>query len=79
MQHFSNRTLNENWYEQRLAIEQPYQRDPEKRIKREREPDINCLTSSGLPAPLGSINRKPKQETFCLIPDDGFRELKTTN
>jgi len=40
--------------------------------KREKEPDINCLTSSGLPAPLGTINRKPKQETFGLIPDDGF-------
>jgi hypothetical protein len=25
------------------------------------------------------INRRPKQETFGLIPDDGFRELKTTN
>ena len=37
------------------------------------------MTSSGLPAPLGAINRKPKQETFGLIPDDGFRELKTTN
>ena len=40
--------------------------------KRDHEPDINCLTSSGLPAPLGTINRKPKQETFGLIPDDGF-------
>lgn len=40
---------------------------------------MNCLSSSGIPAPLGAIYRKPKQETFGLIPDDGFRELKTTN
>lgn len=39
---------------------------------------MNCLSSSGIPAPLGAIARKPKQETFGLIPDDGFRELKTT-
>ena len=39
---------------------------------------MNCLSSSGIPAPLGAISRKPVQETFGLIPDDGFRELKTT-
>ena len=37
------------------------------------------MTSSGLPQPLGAFHRKPKQETFGLIPDDGFRELLTTN
>lgn len=79
MQHFSNKTLNENWYEERLAIEQTYQKKPDLKIKRAKESDINCLTSSGLPAPLGTFHRKPKQETFGLIPDDGFRELKTTN
>ena len=40
---------------------------------------MNCLSSSGIPAPLGSINRKPKQETFQLIPDDGYRELVSSN
>jgi hypothetical protein len=39
---------------------------------------LNCLSSSGIPAPLGSIYRKPKQETKSLIADDGFRELATT-
>jgi len=79
MQHFSNKTLNENWYEERLYIEQTYQKKPDLKIKRTKEPDINCLSSSGLPAPLNTINRKPKQETAHLICDDGFRELKTTN
>jgi len=40
---------------------------------------LNCLTSSGLPAPLGVYHRKPKQVTAQLICDDGFRELKTMN
>lgn len=31
-----------------------------------------------MPEPLRRFNRKPKQETTCLIPDDGFRELTTT-
>jgi hypothetical protein len=37
------------------------------------------LSSTGIPAPLGTYNRRPKQQTKSLIPDDGFRELKTTN
>ena len=47
--------------------------------KREKEADLNCMSSAGNPAPLGSINRKPKQETRGLIPDDGYRELNATN
>ena len=39
---------------------------------RDKEQDLNCLTSSGLPKPLGSIKRVPKQNTTGLIPDDGF-------
>lgn len=40
--------------------------------RRAHEPDINCLSSSGIPAPLGRFHRKPKQETEHLICDDGF-------
>jgi len=69
----------ENWYELRLAHEQTYQKHPDKKLRRAHEPDINCLSSSGIPAPLGRFHRKPKQETEHLICDDGFRELKTTN
>ena len=46
---------------------------------REKEADINCLTSSGLPQPLGRIQRVHKWKTDNLIPDDGFREMKTIN
>ena len=39
---------------------------------RDKEQDLNCLTSSGLPKPLGCISRLPKQNTTGIIPDDGF-------
>ena len=39
---------------------------------REKEADINCLTSSGLPKPLGAIARVPRPDTKEVIPDDGF-------
>jgi hypothetical protein len=66
-------------------------KDPSKRIvsknlvadihsqKRKFEIDINCLNSTGLPAPLARISRVPKHDTSKLIPDDGFNEKATTN
>jgi len=67
MDHFSNVTLNDNWYENRLLTKQPYQEEPGMKLKRPKENDLNCLTSSGLPAPLGVYHRKPKQVTAQLI------------
>jgi len=40
--------------------------------RREHEAELSCLNSCGIPKALAAINRKPKQETFGLIPDDGF-------
>lgn len=39
---------------------------------RDKETDLNCLTSSGLPRPLGCLSRLPKHDTAGIIPDDGF-------
>ena len=36
---------------------------------------MSCLNSCGVPKALGVYNRRPKQETFGLIPDDGFVSL----
>ena len=63
MNHFSRKTLNENWYEERLALDQEYRQNPDKRMKREFEPSINCLTSTGLPKPLNRLHRVPKHDT----------------
>ena len=91
MNHFNNITLNgklyffltvtlclENWYEERLALEQAYKKDPAARMKRDFEPSINCLNSTGLPQPLKRINRVPKHDTSQIIPSDGYKEMKTT-
>ena len=43
---------------------------------REREQDLNCLTSSGLPKPLGALSRLPKHDSAGVIPDDGFVSLE---
>lgn len=61
-----------------MALEQDYRVNPDKRMKREFEPSINCLTSTGLPKPLNRLNRVPKHDTSKLIPSDGFNELQTT-
>ena len=46
---------------------------------RPREHDISTLSSTGIPADLSRYHRKPKQETRALVPDDGFRSIKTQN
>jgi hypothetical protein len=61
-----------NWFEDRLQPVQPYEAHPEQKILREKENAINCLTSTGIPKPLASITRRPKQVTAGIIPDDGF-------
>ena len=90
MNHFNKKTLNgklyfltvtfilENWYEDRLALEQAYKKDPNHRMMRGFEPSINCLNSTGLPQPLKRINRVSKQDTSQIIPSDGYKEMKTT-
>lgn len=46
---------------------------------REHEPHISTLSSTGIPAPLGSYFRKPAQVTKQLVCDDGFNVTNTTN
>jgi len=48
---------------------------PDIKVKRFKEGDISTLGATGVPQPLRTFNRKPKQETRCLIPDEGFREM----
>ena len=68
----------DNWYEERLAIEQVYRKEPEKRIIRPVETAINCLNSTGIPCPLERYNRVPKHDTAQIIPSDGFNEKIST-
>ena len=77
LQKLTNSNLD-NWFEDRLALDQDYRLNPDKRIIREFEPAINCLNSTGLPHPLKRINRVPKHDTTQIIPSDGFNEKQTT-
>lgn len=76
---FLTHCLIDNWYEERLAQQQEYRDQPEKRIKRPYEPAINCLTASGIPEPLERINRIPKHDSTQVILSDGFNVKQSTN
>jgi hypothetical protein len=76
---YSTGVLNDNWYEDRIAPEQPLKTRPEEKFMRAQEPDINSLTANGIPAPLKRIKRNHKWDTRDVIPNDGYKELQTIN
>ena len=76
---FTRSCLNDNWYEDRLAPEQPLRTKPEEKFMRNSEPDINCLNANGIPAPLKRIKRNHKWDTTDVIPNDGYKETVTIN
>lgn len=76
---YSRGVLNDNWYEDREAPDQPLRTKPEEKHMREVEPDINCLNANGVPAPLKRIKRNHPWNTRDVIPNDGYKELQTIN
>lgn len=74
---YSKGVLNDNWYEDRIAPDQLLRTKPEEKFMRQSEPDINCLSATGIPAPLKRIKRNHKWDTKNIIPDDGYHETKT--
>jgi hypothetical protein len=76
---YTHGVLNDNWYEERKAPEQPLKSKPEEKFMREVEPDINCLNAYGVPAPLKRIKRNHQWDTRDVIPNDGYKELNTIN
>lgn len=74
---YNHKTLVGNWYEEKLAPVQESKKYPEERVNRGHEDAISTLTASGIPKPLGSINRLKKWNTSGVIPDDGFRDMYT--
>jgi hypothetical protein len=75
---YKNKTLVQNWYEDRLAPDQPSKLYPTETQAREKEDSISCLTSAGVPKALNVLKRQQKWDTTGVIPDDGFREMYTT-
>lgn len=74
---YNNKTLNNNWFEDRFAPAQESQKYPEERIIREKEDAISCLGAAGIPKPLSTWGYVKKWNTTGVIPDDGFREMYT--
>jgi hypothetical protein len=76
---YNNKTLVQNWYEDRLAPPQVSKLYPSEMTVREKEDSISCLTSAGVPKALNALKRQQKWNTAGVIPDDGFREMYTVN
>ncbi|OMJ72777.1 hypothetical protein SteCoe_28695 [Stentor coeruleus] len=76
---YNNKTLVQNWYEDRLAPPQVSKLYPSEMTVREKEDSISCLTSAGVPKALNTLKRQQKWNTAGVIPDDGFREMYTVN
>ena len=76
---YNNKTLVQNWYEDRLAPSQVSKLYPSEMVTREKEESISCLTAAGIPKALNIWKRQQKWNTTGVVPDDGFREMYTIN
>jgi hypothetical protein len=76
---YTESALMGNWYEQRVAVDQPYKENKEFRTLREEEEAISYVTQNNLLKPLGSIGRVQPWNTSSVIVDDGFKEYRTVN
>jgi hypothetical protein len=75
-----NRTaLMGNWYEERLAVTQPFRDEKDFRSTREEEDAISYITNTNLLKPLGRVSRTHPWNTSSVMADDGFKEYKTVN
>lgn len=76
---YTNKTLIQNWYEDRYAPAQPSKLYPDETAARPKEEAISCLTAAGVPKALNVLKRQQKWNTAGVIPDDGYREMYTIN
>jgi len=76
---FSKTALMGNWYEERLAVEQPQREQRDFRSTRETEDAISFISRKDLLMPLGKMSRIHPWNTSACTADDGFRDYKTMN
>jgi hypothetical protein len=76
---YTKTALMGNWYEERIAVPQPYREDLDHRQKREEEDAISFISRNNLLMPLGTIQRAHPWNTSAVIADDGFKEYRTMN
>jgi len=68
-----------NWYEERVAVQQPYREDINFRKAREEEDAISFISRNNLLMPLGTVSRSHPWNTSAVVADDGFKEYRTVN
>jgi len=76
---YSKTALMGNWYEERVAVPQPYRQEKEFRSLREEEDAISYISRNSELMPLGRMGRTHPWNTSSVIADDGFKEFKTVN
>jgi len=76
---YTKTALMGNWYEERIAVPQPYREDKDARNLREEEDAISYTTATDQLKPLGRVGRVNPWNTSSVIVDDGFKEYKTVN
>eukprot|EP01017_Pseudomicrothorax_dubius_P028085 TRINITY_DN3314_c0_g1_i1.p1 TRINITY_DN3314_c0_g1~~TRINITY_DN3314_c0_g1_i1.p1 ORF type:complete len:330 (-),score=53.73 TRINITY_DN3314_c0_g1_i1:148-1137(-) len=77
MHGFNKGTLIGNWYEERVAVDQPVRVNPEMRNLRTNEESIAFIGKNNDLLPLGRVNRKLPWNTSGVIADYNYREQKT--
>jgi len=76
---YTKSALMGNWYEERIAVPQPYREEIDHRDVREEEEAISFISRNNLLMPLGRVERVHPWNTKGVIANDGFAEYKTMN
>jgi len=76
---YTKTALMGNWYEERIAVPQPYREEKDFRQVREEEEAISFISRNNLLMPLGRVDRVHAWNTKGVIANDGFAEYKTMN
>jgi len=77
---YTKTALMGNWYEERLAVTQPYREEMDARNVREEEDAISYTTATNQLKPLGRLGRvNPWNTASVIVVDDGFKEYRTIN
>ena len=74
---YTKHSLMGNWYEERLAIDQPFRDSNKGKIIREENHDIPVPGPNGKLIPLPRLNRNPHWLTHDTVPRDGFSEFRS--
>eukprot|EP01016_Furgasonia_blochmanni_P004704 TRINITY_DN11816_c0_g1_i1.p1 TRINITY_DN11816_c0_g1~~TRINITY_DN11816_c0_g1_i1.p1 ORF type:complete len:350 (-),score=30.12 TRINITY_DN11816_c0_g1_i1:166-1215(-) len=74
---FSKKTLMGNWYEERLAVDQPVREQPESRQTRGEEEAISYIANNSKVLPLGRIKRNLPWNSKGVMPEDGQKEYRS--